>query len=159
MARLLILFVAILLVAILFFSRLEKTPKYLLASAVVFLTVVGLWWETAATNPRNGIIEATQLRSCGLGVSHSYRTNFDIELCVDNTHESASVRRFDFTLAAYQCGEGGDCSLIQQVTKSRPITIAPQSQVQIIDNMEFGQVEPDATTDWRVSIHDVLGVR
>ena len=154
MIRVILLFLAVALVWILFFSSFTKVQRIVGAIALFLVSVLAMWVTSEYDKPRGGIITTADVSVCDFGVRHSYRTNYDVNLCLKNQHESATLRRIQFEVVAQRCDAEQNCVDLQRKTKSRPITIAPGESLSIQDSLDFKQL-PDVADDsitWSINL-------
>ncbi len=148
MLRVLLLLLTVVLVWILLFSKFEKRTRILVSIALFVSTIFILWFDSYLSAPRSDKIALSDIEVCDLNVNYSYRTSYDIELCLKNNHPSAVLRRVTFAISAQVCASETECTSVQTQSKSRPLEIPPGEQVTLVDNMMFDQVA--ALTNARV---------
>jgi len=140
------------LIWVLFFSGFSKDRKLIISAVVIVLSVLGFWFESGAEKPRLNVVNTTDLSNCGISVSHSYRSNFDFELCMNNAASQGDVTRLSFSLIASQCGELGECNELQRVQRDLSVDL-PASESRKIS---FSEVNPDLQgIKWSLDIHSV----
>mgnify|MGYP005988837757 FL=1 len=140
MLRLLLILLAAVLVWILYFSTFERRNKIIMSVSLFVLTISTLWFDSYLSKPKSNKIDISQVAVCGLNVQYSYRTNYNIELCLKNNHPSATLRRVAFELTAQVCSSDGECTSLQTKSKSRPVEVAAGKEITLADSMSFEQV-------------------
>ena len=157
MIRLIIILIAIFLIWVLFLSGFEKRRKIIISVVAVLICAAGMGWESYSKKPRSNLISATELISCGVRAEHSYRSNYDIQICLENTANKGRIKRIDMTIKAEQCIEGTDCKELESVARSLSVDIAPQTSTTLKENLSFKLVNK-AVADLQWSI-EVLAVK
>ena len=148
MLRLLLILLAAVLVWILFFSTFERRTQIITSVSLFVLTITTLWLDSYLSKPKSDNIDITEVAVCGLDVQYSYRTNYNIELCLKNNSASAVLRRVAFEISAQVCSSDNKCTSLQTKSKSRSLELRPGRQTTLADNMSFEQVA--ATTNARL---------
>ena len=158
MIRLLILLLGLFVLWVLFYSGLRKQQKIIISLTVVLLAGAGAWFEGYGETPRFGLIQPEQVVVCGVSGQHSYRTNYQIQFCLENMADDAIVARLELRFIALDCGDGdGDCQQVDFVDKQLNIELLPQQKTESTENLAFNKINPDTPTlTWMV---DVLGVK
>lgn len=172
MLRLILFVLAAVLVWLLFFSNFEKQRRIIAAVVLFVVSIVLMWVVSEQDKPRLGIVQSADLSVCELSMAYSYRTNYDLKLCLKNDHPTAKVRRVEFQVVATTCSEPSDathesesstseCTPLQVVSKSRPVNIAAGESVLIQDNLDFDQLERVAADQlkWQVELTRIEAVR
>lgn len=153
MIRLIIIAIAIFLIWVLFFSGFEKRRKIIISVIAVLICVAGMGWESFSKKPRSHLIATEQVVSCGVQAEHSYRSNYDLQICIENTASKGHVKRIDMTVNAQQCGNNADCEVLESVTRSLSVDIAPQSSTTLQENLSFKSVDKNATgLQWGIEV-------
>ena len=136
MVRLLIPLVAIVLIWLLFFSSFSKRIRIIATAALIVITVFGLWLDTNGRAINTSRIQASEVESCGVSGAFSYRTNFNLDLCLQNNSAHATVKRLELNIEALDC-ESGTCEVADSRTEVINITIASGQRVQHVENVSF----------------------
>jgi len=140
MLRLLLILLAAVLVWILFFSSFERRTKIITSVSLFILTISTLWFDSYLSKPKSNKIDIAEVVVCGLDVQYSYRTNYNIELCLKNNHPSVTLRRVAFEITAQVCSSDSECTSLQTNSKSRSVEVPAGSEVTLADSMSFEQV-------------------
>lgn len=115
-------------------------------------------YESYSNKPRYGLVEPSQAQLCGSQINYSYRTDYKIKLCVQNT-SSKTIKRLTFNVQAKQCDAAGQCHELETVSGDVPITIAPNERYELNETLRFDKVA-DKTNDvrWNVDITAVKAI-
>jgi len=114
----------------------------------------GLWFENNSEKPKSNIVNVADLSSCGISASHSYRSNFDFQWCVQNNASMGHVKRLGFSIVASNCGEPGDCNELQRVQRDLSVDLPAGESRQIKQNLSFSDVDVSLSgIQWSVEIH------
>lgn len=143
MIRVFIALIGVFIIWVLFYSKFKKERKIALVALAVILSTLGIWFESSVGKPRTNIIEPDQVINCGVIAKHSYRTNFDIQLCVQNTAEFGRIRRLKLSIIAEQCSGSGECVELQRVARDLSVDVVPQSSISLSQNLSFDDVDSD----------------
>lgn len=143
MVRLLIPLIAIFLIWLLFFSAFSKRIRIILCTGVVLLTALAFWLDMNSRAQRTGLIEKSQLINCGVQGKFSYRSNFNLDLCLRNTAPKATVKKIQVRFDAVSCVKG-TCTELQSRTETIHLEIAPGMQLVHTENLSFDHVSPDS---------------
>lgn len=158
MIRLIILALGVFLIWMLFFSGFSKQRRVIVSVLAIVVCVAGLWLEQRGETPRSGRMPVSELVDCGVSGKHSYRTNFDIEFCLENQSARATVKHVGLKFMAMQC-EHGDCREVQTITKRLTINLAPSQRSTQTENINFSMIDPlDESVVWRVQTDSVKAV-
>lgn len=159
MIRLIIALLGLFLIWVLFFSKQSKERKIAITAITVLLSVSGLWYESSSGKPSNKLVSPNQINICGVRAEHSYRSNFDVFLCLENTADTGHVKRASFSIIASQCNDStttNNCTEIQRVKRDIAVEIAPKSSQQVKQNQSFAKVAPDAeNVHWSIEVNSV----
>lgn len=158
MIRLIILALGVFVIWVLFVSEFDRRRKVLITIAAVFVAALGLWFGQASQAPRTGIVSTADIVTCGVNVSHSYRSNFDIDFCLENRSADGTVKRLGLEFQASSCIQP-ECEKVQSVTKEIPVDIAPGTRLQRVENLRFDAVDPQADVIWSVQPVLIKAVR
>lgn len=143
MIRIILALIAVFIIWVLFFSKFTKERKIVIVALVVVVSFLGVWYESSVGKPRLNIVEPSQIINCGVSAEHSYRTNFDINLCVQNTSEFAKVKRLELSIIAQQCTTLSECIELQRVVRDLSVELTPNSSIMLKQNLSFNNVAPD----------------
>ena len=159
MLRLILFVLVLVLVWILFFSDWSKQRRIGTAIATFLISVMVMWFASETGKPSTNLVQPSQVTVCEFSVAYSYRTNYDLSLCLNNGHPSALITRVEFSVVAEQCVEG-ECEVLQSVTKSRPVSLASGESLTLTDSMRFENLSnaQGTTLDWRVEILSLQAV-
>lgn len=152
MIRVVVLLIGVFLIWVLFFSWMSKKKKIYLTVTCVALCVAALILDSYRDSPRNGIVQVSQIELCGVQAKHSYRTNFDIDICMKNIADLGTVKRIQYEIIAQSCDAAGQCEEIQRVKRDRQAEISNSQQVTISDNVNMTEVNPDSANHWKVDV-------
>ena len=160
MIRTIITLIGLFLIWVLFFSDFKKEQKILIASAALILSLLGLWLENNSPKPKLDIVKTTEIRSCGILVSHSYRSNFDIDLCIKNTAPDGHVKRLNFSIIASLCETPQSCNEHQRVQRDLSVELPANESRQIKQNLSFSDTPIDLQgVQWSIDIHSVQAIQ
>lgn len=124
------------------------------------MCVIGVWLESNAGLPRSGIIGKDDISSCGIEAKHSYRSNFDLTICLRNNASDGLVKQLSLSIIVQSCSAPDNCLVLETVQRDVGVDIAPNTAVTIKQNLSFDAVDPAATnTVWTVQVMSVKGVR
>lgn len=152
MIRVVVLLIGVFLIWVLFFSWMSKKKKIYLTVTCVALCVAALILDSYRDSPRNGIVQVSQIELCGVQAKHSYRTNFDVDICMKNIADLGTVKRIQYEIIAQSCDAAGQCEEIQRVKRDRQAEISNSQQVTISDNVSMTKVNPDSANHWKVDV-------
>lgn len=139
MVRLLIPLVAIFLVWLLFFSPFSKKLRLGLSAAVIVATVFGLWIDTNGRSVKTNRVVPNEVVTCGISGEYSYRTNYNVTVCLQNNADRASVQRLRVRFDVLAC-EGGDCETLDASEETFSVAIAPKTHVEHVANVSFDKL-------------------
>jgi len=160
MIRLIIIAIGLFIIWVLFFSGFEKRRKIILAIVAVVLLIAGLILDGWGKNPRSNIVNINELSVCGVTAQHSYRSNFNLEICLQNNSNTGAVKRVALVISAADCSAGELCTELQNVTRDFPIDLASDTKLVVEQNLAFDKVSPDnKTVKWSVQPVSVKAVR
>lgn len=158
MIRLIILALGTFLIWMLFFSGFSKQRRIVVSVLAIVVSAAGLWLEQRGETPRGGRMLTTELVSCGVSGKHSYRTNFDIEFCLENQSARATVKRVGLKFVAKQCIRG-ECREVQSISKELSLDLAPAERSTQTENINFSMIDPlDKSVVWSVQTDSVKAV-
>lgn len=160
MIRLFIIVIGLFLIWVLFFSSFTKQRKTAITLLALGMSVIGVWLESSAGLPRAGVIEVGDISSCGVLAKHSYRSNFDLQICVRNNASDGEVKLLGLSIIAQNCTAPDNCLMLETVQRDASVSIGPNSEITLKQNLSFDAVEPAATNVvWSVEINSVKAVR
>ncbi len=159
MVRLLIPLVAIFLIWLLFFSSLSKRLRIGLSAAVVLATIFGLWLDTNGRGINTKRITPAEVTSCGISGEYSYRTNYNLTVCLQNNSGSATVQRLRVRYDMLECATG-DCQIIDSSEAILNVAIPANDKIQHVDNVSFKRSPGiDAPTIFAADVLEVWASR
>ena len=159
MIRLIILLVFLFLLWVLFASGLERRRKIIVSVLAVGFCIVALIFDGYMNRESQSLISNNDIQVCGVSAKHTYRTNFDVTICLHNSHSTATLSRLNMQVIASSC-EANACNELQRVTREIPMQLEPSARQNLIQNLSFNAVAPDAqNTDWSLEIVSTKGVR
>jgi len=159
MIRLLVAAVGLFVIWVLFFSHFTKNQKILIVFFATFISVVSIWYENAADKPKHNIVQLNQVISCGVSAAHTYRSNFDINLCIRNESTAGHIKRLELAIIAEQCLQTNECSELERVKRDLSVNILPDSSQTLMENLSFNQVDREqANIQWRFEVEAVKAV-
>jgi len=160
MIRLLIVIVGLFLIWLLFLSSFTKRRKIIIATVVLVMSVLGIWLESNTDLPRANVVSVNDISDCGVVATHSYRSNFDLKICLRNNASGGQVKQLDLLVVAENCTAPNNCVLLEKVQRDVSVDIAPNSETVFAQNLGFDQVEPAATgVKWSAEIRAVKAIR
>jgi hypothetical protein len=136
MVRLLIPLVAIILIWLLFFSSFSKRIRIGASIILISLTVLGLWLDTNGRSINTSRVTPAEVESCGVSGSFSYRSNYNLKLCLKNNAASATVHRLSVQVDALACSNG-ECEVQDSVDEVINLRIEAGEQIEHIENLSF----------------------
>jgi len=156
MIRIIIALIALFVVWVLFFSGFSKDRKIVTVVLSIALSLFGFWFESDAGKPKVNIVNVADVKSCGVSAVHSYRSNFDITLCVHNKAAQGHIKRLGFSVIANQCDEFGSCNELQRVRRDLTVDLPVKESQTIKQNLSFSEVNRDLQgIEWSLEIHSV----
>ncbi len=141
MIRLILVAIGGFIVWVLFLSEFSKRQKIIICLAALLFCIVGTWFEQSSQTPKEGVISTSELVDCGVTSKHSYRTNYDVAFCLRNTSLTATAKRVAMSFSVLKC-EAGNCEEIQVINKDVALSLEPDEQVILVENLNFDEVEP-----------------
>lgn len=162
MIRLVILILFIILLWLLVASGFERRKKMVLGALLIILSIVGFLYEGYDKRELPNLVDQSQVQSCGVTAKHSYRSNFDLNLCIQNLAEKGTISRLKMAIVAKKCSSSSaqSCLEIDRVVRDIPVRILPKSEVSLLQNLSFKNVEP-VTKDvqWSLEVIDTKARR
>jgi hypothetical protein len=158
MIRLIIFALGVLLVWVLFSSKFERPQKIIISILIVMFAVLGVWFEQYGETPKESLVEPKQLEVCGVTGQHSYRTNYDIGLCVQNKSKYV-IKRLAFSVVVSQC-EGEKCRELQKVARERPVQIGRDQRTILTESLDFTLLDPSMKNlEWGVELTSIRAIK
>jgi len=115
-----------------------------------FISVASIWYENSFHKPKDNIVQLNQVVNCGVSATHTYRSNFDINLCLQNQSKIGRIKRIGLVIIAEQCSQADECVELQRVTRDLSINVLPNSLKELTENLSFNQVDKDQENiQWR----------
>ena len=91
---------------------------------------------------------------CGVQGEFSYRTNYNLSLCLRNTAERGVVNRLKVKFIAQNCQK--QCDAIATKTEEITLLLPAGTQIQHIENLSFEQLPPSVESlQWSATIEQV----
>ena len=154
----------IIIVWLMFFSGFSKRARIIASLALTAVLFLGLWLEDAGKNPRTNLIKPEQISVCGVSGEFSYRSNYNVTICLRNESPDSELRRIVLGIAALDCA-GGECTEVERVEKQIQLVLAPGEQSEIVQNLRFDKLphadpaavadDSTSTTKWAVEVAQV----
>lgn len=159
MIRLIVLLVFLFLLWILFASGLERRRKIIVSVVAIGLCTAALVFDGYMNRESQSLVANSDIQTCGVSAKHTYRTNFDVTICLLNKHPTATLSRLNMQVIASTC-EADSCTELQRVTRDIPMQLEPSARQNLIQNLSFNAVAFDAENiDWAVEIVTTKGLR
>ena len=159
MIRVIILLIFLFLVWVLYASGFEKPRKIRICIIAVVLCSIGFWFDGYYKRALNSLIEVSEVRVCGVTAEFSYRTNYDVKICLQNDATDAAVSRLKVAVIASNCAEDL-CAEVQRVERDTLVNIDPISRVTLEQNLSFDRVNQDQSSiQWSVEVLDIKATR
>lgn len=162
MIRLVILLLFLILLWLLAASGFDRRRK-IVFGLLLIASAIGLFlFEGYDKRELTNLISENQVQSCGVSAEHSYRTNFDLQLCIQNLAETGTISRLKMAIVAQTCSanEVSTCLQLERVIRDIPVKISAKSQSLILQNLSFRQVDPnDLSVQWSLEILSTKATR
>jgi len=159
MIRLILVAIGILIIWVLFLSKFNKQKKIIICITSLLVCIVAVWFDQYSQTPKEGVMRVNELEDCGVSSNHSYRTNYDIEFCLRNLSLISTAKRVSISFTALNCA-AGDCQEVQVIRKDVSLSLEPESQVTLQENLNFDQVErPANNVVWLARVDSVKAVK
>ena len=100
--------------------------------------------EVHSNKPREGMVDLKQLVLCDQQIEHSYRSDFRVNLCLENQSDF-TVKRIVYSVTAQKCQDAGSCEVIQVSQRDRLVSLDAQETRNIQDTLRFEKVDPEST--------------
>lgn len=160
MIRVLIVILLLFQIWVLFVSDFNKQKKIIISVLAVIVCVIAVWFDGYGEKPVEGIVNKSNLANCGLEAKHTYRSNFDFDLCLRNTADRGTVKRLRFAVIASQCEDQTSCAELQRVERDVPFLIEPGKSATLKDNLSFIKVDPaNNQVKWSAEILQIKAVK
>lgn len=160
MIRLIIAVIGVFVIWALFFSGFDRQRKIIITLSAVVLVMLGLILDSWGKSPRSNIIQVDEVSVCGVTARSTYRTNFNLEVCLKNNADRGTVKRIALVVSVSDCSQGGLCKELQNVTRDFPIDIASGDKLVVEQNLAFDKVSADnSSLQWTVEPVSVKAVR
>ena len=144
---------------VLFFSPFSKQQKIVIGVCSACILGIGLWYESHGKTPKSGLIGLSEIVSCGASGEFSYRSNYNVDICLQNKSAVAEVQRIGLRVVVQRC-ENSNCTEVDAVAKEISLPIGPLQEVQTIQNLSFDKLDPDTPNlSWIVDITSVRATR
>lgn len=159
MIRVIIVLVFLFLVWVLYVSGFEKPRKIRISIIALILCGIGFWFDGYDKRQVSNFVSIDDVASCGVNAEHSYRTNFDLAICVQNNAEKGTISRLNMAVIASQC-DAQTCTQLQRVERSMLVNIPPKSLSTVDQNLSFDDVSPLLTNvQWSFEILETKALR
>ena len=150
MIRLIVAIVGAFVIWVLFFSHFSKNQKISIVFFAVMICVSSIWYENASDKPKHNIVLVNDVVNCGVSAIHTYRSNFNISLCVQNQSQQGHIKRIGLDIIAEQCAQLDECIELQRVTRDLSVNVLPSSSRELVENLSFSKVDPgQKNVQWR----------
>jgi len=159
MIRVIILLVFLFLVWVLYGSGFDKPRKIRICIIALVLCALGFWLDGYDKREIRNLVNISDVENCGIVAQHSYRTNFDISICLKNNAEKGTLTRLKFAVVASQC-EALPCIQLQRVERSILVNVPSGSQVTLDQNLNFDTLSPSQPgLEWSLEVLDTKALR
>ena len=158
MIRLIIALIGIFLLWLWFLSPFGKRTKIITTVLAIALSIALASYESYDNKPRTGLISLNQINICGLDAKHSYRSDYKVQLCLENK-ASGTVKRVAFAVTAKKCDATDNCTELETVVRSMPLTIEPGQKYELAETLRFEEVPASAQDiTWSVDLTEVKAI-
>lgn len=159
MIRVIILLVFLFLVWVLYGSGFEKPRKIRICIIALILCAIGFWFDGYDKREVRNLVRLSDVESCGVTAQYSYRTNFDLIICVKNSAEKGTLSRLKFAAIASLC-EGQMCTELQRVERSILVNVPPGTEASLEQNLSFDKIKPSQTAlQWSLEVLETKALR
>ena len=159
MIRIIILAIGVFLLWVLFLSPFSKRQKIVIGACAACVLALGLWYESHGKTPKSGLIKVSEIVSCGASGEYSYRSNYNVDICLQNNSTIATVQRIGLRVSARSC-ENSNCIELDAVDKEISLQISPQQKVHTIQNLPFDKLDAQTPNlSWIVETTSVRATR
>jgi len=157
--RLIVLIVFLFLIWVLFASGFERRRKIYVSVASVVLCVAILLIDGYSKRESTALIANTDIKVCDVSAKHTYRSNFDVYICLKNTHQTVTLSRLNMEVIASEC-VANECQELQRVPRDIPIQLQALSEIEISQNLSFDKVSStNPNLQWSLKIITTKGVK
>ncbi len=169
MIRLVVAVIGLLLLLMWVAAPFAKRTKILISALALVAIITLASMEVYNNKPRSGLIDPVSISVCGLNVTHSYRSDYKVALCLENT-TSATVKRIAFQVDGLRCPASSQndnepkskpegCKLLDSATRDVLLTIEAGAQTDLQETLRFDALTPaEADVTWSASILDIKAV-
>ena len=140
MIRIIILVIGVFLLWVLFLSPFSKQRKIVIGVCAACIVAIGLWYEGNGKTPKSGLISVAEIASCGASGEFSYRSNYNVDICLQNNSAVATVQRIGLRVSVLSC-ENSSCTEVNALDKEISLQIGPQQRVQTKQNISFEKLD------------------
>lgn len=157
MVRLLIPIVAVIMIWLLFFSGMSKRLRISLSLVLVAAVLLGLYVDLSDKSLSKKLVAPEKIISCGVSGDYSYRNNYNINLCLENTAKKGQVKRIMVMVTALAC-EAARCEEVSTSEERISLEIASGAKVSHVQNISFRGLplqNSEATLAWTAEVTDV----
>lgn len=159
MIRLIVAVIGLFIIWVLFFSHFTKKQKVLIVFFATLMSVVSIWYESASDKPRDNIVQLDQVTNCGVSAVHTYRSNFDINICLKNESSKGHIKRIQLVIIAQQCFQSDECTELQRISRDLSVNVLPNSSKALTENLSFNQIGKDQNNiKWQFEVESVKAV-
>ena len=152
MIRVIIVLVFLFLLWVLYGSGFEKPRKIRISIIALILFAAAFWFDGYDKRELRNLVAVTDVGGCGVSGQFSYRTNFDLSICVTNNATKGTISRLKLAVIASRC-EAQTCTELQRVERSLLVSIAPATSVTLEQNLSFDKVSPsESGLQWSVDV-------
>lgn len=143
MIRLIIVVVVIFFIWLLYILSLERKKKVVIAVIALILCGIAIWFESYDQTARDGVVALDSLEVCGVEGKHTYRSNFDVSICLENKDSEGTVKIVTMAVLAEQCsGANAECVLLKKAQRDFSLVLVPTERSVLTRNMDFKGVDP-----------------
>lgn len=148
---------------VLLFSQFSRQRKLLLSGLSIIIVLFVVWFENIGETPKTDLISADQITVCDLSATQTYRSNFDVSVCLNNASKQYATQRLALKFDVQQC-QSGKCESIDNVGKTVTWAIAATSKQTRVFNLSFDNVaklnpENKAQLRWAATVETVWATK
>lgn len=161
MIRLIIVVVVIFLIWLLYILHLERKKKVVIAVGALTLCGVAIWLESYDQTARDGVVALDSVQVCGVEGVHTYRSNFDVSICLENNDAVGTVKTVTMEVLAEQCGgAAAECVLLKKLTRDFSLVLEPTEGTVLTRNIDFKGVDPSLeSVRWSATVLRVQAIK